>query len=191
MTKWFEQNLAFYASYHHNETNKLVHIFFVWPIFFTAQVFLWNAGAAPDVIANVFNGVFAKEQVTWCLLLSLAYAVYYFFVEQPGLAGPLASALVMTGYVVTKYINDQYVDAWKFALVIHLFSWFAQIYGHQVYEKRSPAFLDNIVQALVMAPLFVLLEVLFTLGYKPELHKKIEVIAVKNIAEYRKSLKQN
>lgn len=190
MTKWFEESLAFYASYHHDDTNKLVHIFFVWPIFFTSQVFLWNAGSAPDVVANVFGDYLAREQVTWCLLLSLAYAVYYFFVEQPGLAGPLASAMVMTGYVVTKYIHEQFPEAWKLALVIHLFAWFAQIYAHQVYEKRSPAFLDNIVQALVMAPLFVLLEVLFPLGYKPELHKKIEAIAIKNIAEYRKGLKQ-
>ncbi len=184
---WFENSLAFYASYHHNDTNKLIHIFFVWPIFFTAQIFLFYAGTPPDVITNLFPPGFP---VNWTLIASIAYATYYFFIEQPGLAGPLASALVLTGYVVTKYLVEQYPIIWIPALVIHIFAWAAQIYGHQVYERRAPAFLDNIVQALVMAPLFVLLEVLFPLGYKPELHKKVEAIAVKNIAEYRKSLNE-
>lgn len=31
---------TFYASYHHNGLNKLIHIFCVWPILWTALVFL-------------------------------------------------------------------------------------------------------------------------------------------------------
>jgi uncharacterized membrane protein YGL010W len=38
--------------------------------------------------------------------------------------------------------------------------------------------------------MFVWLEVLFDLGYKPELHKQIRDAAGKNIAEYRSSLKK-
>lgn len=187
MGKWFDNSLAFYASYHHNDTNKLIHIFFVWPIFFTAQIFLFYAGTPPEVITSLFP---ANMAVNWTLIASLAYAIYYFLIEQPGLAGPLASALVMTGYLVTKLLVDKFPDIWIPALVLHIFAWISQIYGHQVYEKRAPAFLDNIVQALVMAPLFVLLEVLFPLGYKPALKDQVEAIAVKNIADYRKSLNE-
>jgi uncharacterized membrane protein YGL010W len=187
MGSWFERSLAFYASYHHNDTNKLIHIFFVWPIFFTAQVFLFYAGTPPAAIVNMFPAGF---DVNWTLIASLLYATYYFLIEQPGLAGPLASALVMTGYAVTKSLVEKFPSIWIPALVLHIFAWISQIYGHQVYEKRAPAFLDNIVQALVMAPLFVLLEVLFPLGYKANLHKKVEAIAVKNIDEYRNSLKK-
>lgn len=34
--------------------------------------------------------------------------------------------------------------------------------------------LDNLVQAVFLAPFFVWLEVLFWLGYRPELRKRVE-----------------
>jgi 2-hydroxy fatty acid dioxygenase len=36
--------------------------------------------------------------------------------------------------------------------------------GHAVFEGRKPALLDSFVQSLVVAPLFVFLELLFALG---------------------------
>lgn len=72
--------------------------------------------------------------------------------------------------------------------LIHIFAWIAQFIGHGVAEKRSPALLDNIIggkhvslvyfvsynfQAAVLAPFFVHLELLFKLGYRPEMHKRL------------------
>jgi uncharacterized membrane protein YGL010W len=37
--------------------------------------------------------------------------------------------------------------------------WLAQFLGHGLLEGRSPALLDNLLQAFFMAPVFVLLEV--------------------------------
>jgi uncharacterized membrane protein YGL010W len=186
MTKWFEDSLAFYAAYHHDSMNKFVHILCVWPILYTALLFLHYA-PAPNAIANLFP----DHNVTWATIFAFLYAAYYFFIEQPGFAGPLASAMVVGGYLLTEALAVSFQDAWKVGIVIHVFCWVAQIYGHQVFEKRSPAFLDNIVQALVMAPLFVLLEVLFPLGYKKELQEKVEKVALKNIEEFRKNQKKS
>lgn len=44
-------------------------------------------------------------------------------------------------------------------MCIQVFCWVAQFVGHGVFEGRAPALLDNLVQALFMAPVFVLLEV--------------------------------
>lgn len=38
---------------------------------------------------------------------------------------------------------------------------------------RKPALMDSFVQSLVLAPLFVWFELLFPLGYKPKLRKKV------------------
>lgn len=46
--------------------------------------------------------------------------------------------------------------------------------GHGVYEGRKPALLDNLVDALFSAPYFVMLEVLFYLGFFPELKKAVD-----------------
>lgn len=41
---------------------------------------------------------------------------------------------------------------------VHALCWIAQFYGHAAHEKRSPALMDNLFQALLAAPLFVLLK---------------------------------
>jgi 2-hydroxy fatty acid dioxygenase len=73
-----------------------------------------------------------------------------------------------------------------YALAIHVVSWIMQFYGHGVYEKRKPALLDSLHQALTLAPLFVWLELLFSLGYNPAMAKKIDEDAKKAIAAWRK-----
>ncbi|CAA2983319.1 uncharacterized endoplasmic reticulum membrane [Olea europaea subsp. europaea] len=52
-------------------------------------------------------------------------------------------------------------------LASQLFCWTGQFIGHGVFEKRAPALLDNLVQAFLMAPFFVLLEALSFFGYEP------------------------
>lgn len=89
--------------------------------------------------------------------------------------------------------------------LLHGVSWIAQFLGHGLAEKRAPALLDNLVggrlvllsscsmslsmftfAAVVLAPFFVHLELLFGLGYKPELHKRIQNDVGKEIARIKK-----
>lgn len=61
----------------------------------------------------------------------------------------------------------------KIAIGVQVVAWIAQFIGHGVYEGRAPALLDNLVQALVLAPFFVFMEALFHFGYRPELQKRV------------------
>lgn len=54
---------------------------------------------------------------------------------------------------------------------MHIVSWIAQFVGHGKYEGRKPALLDNLIQALGLAPLFVWYETLWRWG----LMRKLEV----------------
>ncbi|KAI7113048.1 hypothetical protein KC352_g35148, partial [Hortaea werneckii] len=72
------------------------------------------------------------------------------------------------------------------ALGIHVFSWIAQFIGHGIFEGRAPALLDNLVQALFLAPFFVWLEILFAFGYRPELKARLDKAVQKEIEKYRK-----
>lgn len=69
---------------------------------------------------------------------------------------------------------------------IHVVSWLAQFVGHGVFEGRAPALLDNLVQAFLLAPLFVWMEVLFYLGYRPELKARYHQSVEKEIAAFNK-----
>lgn len=65
-------------------------------------------------------------------------------------------------------------DATKIAIGIKAFGWISQFYGHGVHEGRAPALLDNLLGAVVLAPFFVFLEVIFHFGYRPELQKELK-----------------
>lgn len=77
------------------------------------------------------------------------------------------------------------VPGWQIGLPIHLVAWTLQFIGHGVFERRKPALLDSLDQALITAPMFVLLEALFPMGYRQELFKKVEKQAKINVKLFR------
>ncbi len=79
---------------------------------------------------------------------------------------------------------------WKVALAIHVAGWILQFIGHGVFEGRAPALLDSLDQALLTAPLFVLLEVLFFLGYRKEFYEKMMKQVEVDIKEFKNKQKK-
>jgi uncharacterized membrane protein YGL010W len=75
---------------------------------------------------------------------------------------------------------------WQLALVVNIVSYITQFVGHGVFERRKPALFDSLDQAFITAPLFVLLEILFPLGYRPELYKRVMKQAKLNVAAFHK-----
>jgi hypothetical protein len=53
----------------------------------------------------------------------------------------------------------------------------SQLVGHQVFEKRRPAFTDNAIQLLI-GPLYFVAEVLFLLGFKQDLQREIQRLEI-------------
>jgi uncharacterized membrane protein YGL010W len=100
--------------------------------------------------------------------------------------GLVSIPVLLSATAYMNYLTMTYgATATYWSLGIHVVSWIAQFVGHGAYEGRSPALLDNIFQALFLAPLFVFLEYLFTLGYRPELQRRVEIGVQKKIAEFK------
>ena len=59
-----------------------------------------------------------------------------------------------------------------------------------MHEKRAPALFDNLYQAFIMAPLFVLMEVFFKCGYKRQFHERIKVIVQENKKKFAEEAKK-
>lgn len=90
-------------------------------------------------------------------------------------AGALVTPLLIGGTAYVNYLNSAYgMTAVYWSLGVQVVAWIAQFVGHGVFEGRAPALLDNLVQAFFLAPFFVWLEVLFFLGYRPELKARID-----------------
>lgn len=179
--KYLDNAYVFYAEYHNNAINKILHVICVWPIFLTGLIFL--SYTSPVITLQ-------SVSINWSTIISLIYGIFYFIIEQPGIAGPMASLLVLFCYYTSKEFVSVYPDIWRYALIIHITCWIGQFYGHGVHEKRSPALKDNLVQALLIAPLFIVMEVLALLGYKQEFFKSIEPLVHSKIMKFRESKKK-
>ncbi|XP_059443211.1 2-hydroxy-palmitic acid dioxygenase mpo1 [Corylus avellana] len=163
-----ERHFAFYGAYHSNSINVLIHTFFVWPIFFTALVLLYFTPAlyTPSPQIGLFQSGFLV--FNFGFLLTLIYALFYVAFDKK--AGALAALLCFVCWVGASFLASRlgFSLAWKVVLAAQLLCWTGQFIGHGVFEKRAPALLDNLLQAFLMAPFFVLLEVLQTFcGYEP------------------------
>jgi len=181
-----EKQLLFYGSYHHNPTNVAIHMTCI-PILLMSGLLL--ATSSPTLIPLpdwlIIKDLPPNLGTFGCII----YATVYILME-PVAGGILAPILL--GYTAfANHLTKLYgTTATYWALGIHITSWIAQFIGHGVYEGRAPALLDNLVQAIILAPFFVWMEMLFYFGYRPELkgrlHKAVEV----EVEKYRKSKEQ-
>ncbi|KAF5477061.1 hypothetical protein F2P56_003740 [Juglans regia] len=163
-----ERHFAFYGAYHSNPINILIHTLFVWPIVFTILMLLHFTPAlyTPSSQIDIFPSGFLV--LNFGFLSTLIYSLIYVAFDKR--AGSLAALLCFACWVGASFVADRlgFSLAWKVVLAAQLLCWSGQFIGHGVFERRAPALLDNLVQAFLMAPFFVLLEVLQKfLGYEP------------------------
>ncbi|KAF5735243.1 hypothetical protein HS088_TW15G00744 [Tripterygium wilfordii] len=166
-----EEHFAFYGAYHRNPVNILLHTLFVWPIFFTALILFYFTPPLCDLSHIGFVPSAFLDQgyvLNFGFLFALFYGLFYMCLDKK--SGSLAALLCLVCWVGASSVAMRlgFSLAWKVVLASQLFCWTGQFLGHGVFEKRAPALLDNLVQAFLMAPFFVLLEALqFCCDYEP------------------------
>lgn len=177
-----KEHLIFYKSYHTNETNVAIHLICIPIILTTAIAFLSNVTLAQNPYINLGNLLIGSFSIFYILLdwkvgipttlfyggFAYAFSTYYHFV----VTSP------------ASYFSQ--ADVFKFAIFLHIISWLAQFYGHKAHEHRAPALLDNLLQALVLAPYFVSFEVAFWMGLRTDIKEHME----KGAAEKRREFLQ-
>ncbi|OWM75927.1 uncharacterized endoplasmic reticulum membrane protein C16E8.02-like [Punica granatum] len=165
-----EKHFAFYGAYHSNPINILIHMLFVWPIVFTALLILYFTPSLfgfPPVEFSLF-GSHVALLLNVGFLLTVIYALFYICLDFK--AGSLAALLCVVCWIGSSFVASRlgFSLTWKVVLVAQILCWTGQFIGHGVFEKRAPALLDNLAQAFLMAPFFVLLEALQKFfGYEP------------------------
>ena len=161
--------MAVYAAYHRDARNKATHFVGVPAIVLSLLIALaWpriEVGGVP---------------ISAGMLIAAILVAYYLVLDIPlGLAMLVVmAALVWLGHEIAALGALQ---AWSWFGVLFVGGWILQLIGH-VFEGRRPALTDNLFQIFV-APIFLAAEVFFALGYKPELHQRLN--SVKARAERR------
>jgi 2-hydroxy fatty acid dioxygenase len=122
-------------------------------------------------------------------LAALLWGGLYVLLEP--VAGTLLAVICLVTTAFCSSMRTAYpVTTNQAALVTHITCWLLQFLGHGAFEGRAPALLDNLLQAIFLAPLFVWLELLFMLGYRPELQKRVEKAVQVEIAKFRAEKEQ-
>lgn len=132
------------------------------------------------------------------------------------IAGILVAPILLSLAYGATVFSSTVQNAILISIVLHFAGWGFQFVGHGVFEKRAPALLSSLSQALTLAPLFVWLEVsysslssthsfpshppffffpflqyLFMFGYRPELQKEMNKRIEMNIAKWKNSKSKN
>lgn len=117
-------------------------------------------------------------------IVCIAYSSLYILMEP--VAGAMLAPLLLGGTAYANHLTSTYgMKANNIAIGVHIFSWLAQFVGHGIFEGRAPALLDNLVQAIFLAPFFVWMEVLFACGYRPELKARLDQSVQKELTKLR------
>lgn len=119
-----------------------------------------------------------------CTIGSIIWGGFYVLMEP--VAGSLLCAICFGMAAADNYFYS--IDPKTSTAVaggIFAVAWILQFLGHGKFEGRAPALLDNLMQALLLAPLFVWLELLFYFGYRKELKNRVDKKVEKNIEKFR------
>ncbi|CAI6282077.1 unnamed protein product [Periconia digitata] len=175
-----EKQMRFYGAYHHNTVNVGIHIVCVPAILVTFITLFTNTPSVPlptwlsvpHLPLNV--GTFG----------AVLYSTLYILMEP--VAGTILLPILLGSAAYGNYLTSTYgATANYWAGGINVISWIAQFVGHGIFEGRAPALLDNLVQALFLAPFFVWFEILFSLGYRPDLKKRLEKAVAEDVQKFQ------
>ncbi|KAI7826715.1 hypothetical protein BX661DRAFT_183320 [Kickxella alabastrina] len=159
-----KSELAKYGEYHSNKLNVSIHMVF------PHELFSYSAS-----IASALSQIPGPNPLLNFTTLAMLGFISFYVILDP-----------FAGLLTVPIIYAFLVTAQQFVLTTPNGIGFV---GHGVFEKRAPALLNNLLQALVMAPFFVFLEVLFICGYRPGLQREVRSEIGIRILKFRREQK--
>jgi len=157
MSGIFHRQLAEYADYHRDQRNCLMHIIGN-PILFIAAVL--PLSLLPITIFGVETSA-APLLVIPALILWVAWDI--------GLGLAIVVTAVPLLFVAAAIANHVSVAAvWIITALLTIIGWALQIVGHQFFEQRRPALLDNPIHMLI-SPMYLFAKVFVALGFRRDL----------------------
>ncbi|KDO35273.1 hypothetical protein SPRG_00120 [Saprolegnia parasitica CBS 223.65] len=184
-----EKQVTFYLSYHANPINVAIHLVCIWPLLITG---LALGSCAPPFADNAFLSPYGlAEYVTFDIgfVAMVVYVLWYVALDP--IAGSGASVAIVLLHAMTTAYTTTHVamhgeTPWRILGSLHLGAWILQFIGHGVFERRAPALFESLDQALITAPLFVVLELLLPLGYRREMHERVQRQVQRNLDAFHK-----
>lgn len=157
MRGFFQRQLVEYADYHRDQRNCLMHIIGN-PILFVAAVL-------PLSLLSVI--VFGIQTSAAVLLVIPALILWIAWDVGIGMAiVGAAIPLLFVAATIVKHVSVTTV--WIITALLIVIGWALQIVGHQYFERRRPALLDNPIHMLI-SPMYIFAKLFVALGFRRDL----------------------
>lgn len=157
MRGFFQRQLVEYADYHRDQRNCLMHIIGN-PILFVAAVL-------PLSLLSVT--VFGIPTSAAVLLVIPALILWIAWDVGIGMAiVGAAIPLLFVAATIVKHVSVTTV--WIITALLIVIGWALQIVGHQYFERRRPALLDNPIHMLI-SPMYIFAKLFVALGFRRDL----------------------
>jgi uncharacterized membrane protein YGL010W len=162
MTPYFRRQLGNYAEYHRDRWNCAMHVFGI--------VFLFLAAVLPLGLWPV--PVFSI-QTTAATIMVVPVLIYWVLLDV-GLGLAIAGAAALLLSVAALIVNfASATGVWLISAVLIVIGVTLQVVGHQLFERRQPALVDNPTH-LLLGPMFVMAKLFIALGFRHDLAIVIE-----------------
>lgn len=153
-----------YSAYHRDGRNKLTHVFgvpiVVYSLFIPLGWFRFAHSDLPITFATVF--------------FAITLICYFRIDKAVGLGvAPISATLL---YLAEQTSTLPFRESFAWFVGSFVVGWAIQFLGHY-FEGRKPALFDNILQVF-NAPLFLVVELYFLLGFKKDLKALVDADAV-------------
>lgn len=155
----FLENYYFYYTHHKNVYNKIIHII-------TVPLITWSVFVFLNYTPSLW--IFPS----YSIVVFMLYGFYWISIQ------PLAGIAGIAFYIPVWYISIVYNlncdSPYIGGIVAFTVGWVAQIIGHKCIEKNNPAFFKSLIQAFLTAPLFIVCELLFSVGMLQDIKNNID-----------------
>ena len=153
----FQRQLAEYANYHRDQRNCLMHI--------VGNPILFVAAVLPLTLLSV---TVLGVQTSAAVLLVIP-ALILWISWDVGLGLGIVAAVIPLLFIATIIANHVSVAAvWMITALLTVIGWALQIAGHQFFERRQPALLDNPIHMLI-SPMYLFAKLFVALGFRRDL----------------------
>lgn len=183
-----EEQLAFYRKYHSDPVNVAVHMVFV-PLILLSTFSLLTNLRAPVSLAELVLPAEYASYFNLGVISAIGYGIFYTLLD-PIYGVPSFAALILATMKETDFVLSNKDLANTAAWILFATGWVAQFAAHGIFEKRAPALFDNLVQALVLAPFFVVFEFLSLLGLRTDVIARIDEKIKPELEAFRASQKK-
>ena len=159
-----------HVFYHSNLGNRIIHLLCIWPLVCTGLLLLHYLPLPWISHINLTSPV----NLDVALVCTMLYMLTFLAMEP--IAGTLGSIMVFCINIWTFWLVQSSnlvlgYHLWQAVLCLHLVLLLVLFISHKVFEGTSQPLMDSWDPITVKVPLFILLEVLFSIGYRSRFYE--------------------